>query len=97
MGYLSTPPAADWPVTQRLSHPRQPAEQRISPCRPVPGKGKHAATYRLDEAIGFEVVDNGERKLAWYGKEPGVVQPGLKWTTEYTDGRPERSPTEFLR
>jgi lipopolysaccharide transport system ATP-binding protein len=42
-----------------------------------------AATYRLDEAIGFEVVDNKERGFAWFGKEPGVLCPHLHWSTEY--------------
>lgn len=42
-------------------------------------RGNMAATYRLDEAIGFEVVDGGERKFAWFGREPGVVQPVLHW------------------
>jgi lipopolysaccharide transport system ATP-binding protein len=45
-------------------------------------RGNTAATYQLDEAIGFEVVDNSERKFAWFGKEPGVVQPALRWDTE---------------
>ncbi len=46
-------------------------------------RGNKAASYRLDEAIGFEVIDNNERKFAWYGREPGVLQPVLNWTTEY--------------
>jgi hypothetical protein len=37
----------------------------------------------LVEAIGFDVIDTTERKFAWYGKEPGVVQPELPWSTEY--------------
>jgi len=41
------------------------------------------ASYRLDEAIGFEVVDNADRKFAWYGKEPGVISPQLSWETEF--------------
>jgi len=42
-----------------------------------------AATYRQDGAIGFEVVDNAERRFAWFGKEPGVLCPVLPWSTEY--------------
>ena len=41
-----------------------------------------AATYRLDEAIGFEVIDNSERKFAWYGREPGVLCPQIDWSTK---------------
>jgi len=44
-------------------------------------RGNMAATYRLDEAIGFEIIDNNERKFAWYGREPGVLQPYLSWST----------------
>jgi len=44
-------------------------------------RGNMAATYRLDEAIGFDVVDGSERKFAWFGREPGVVQPMLAWET----------------
>lgn len=40
-----------------------------------------ANNYHLDDALGFEVVAEDERKFAWYGREPGVVQPKLKWET----------------
>jgi lipopolysaccharide transport system ATP-binding protein len=46
-------------------------------------RGNMAATYKVDEAVGFEVLDNAERKFAWYGKEPGVLSPQLAWSTEY--------------
>ena len=46
-------------------------------------RGNAAANYQLDEAIGFDVIDNSERTFAWYGKEPGVVQPTLQWDTKY--------------
>jgi lipopolysaccharide transport system ATP-binding protein len=41
------------------------------------------ATYEMSDAIGFDVIDNVERKFAWYGKEPGVLCPDLPWETEY--------------
>lgn len=47
-------------------------------------RGNLGTSYRLDEAIGFEVVDNNKRKFAWFGKEPGVVQPQLTWETSVT-------------
>lgn len=46
-------------------------------------RDSHGVTYRLDEAIGFEVIGNKERSFAWYGKEPGVLCPALSWSTEY--------------
>jgi homopolymeric O-antigen transport system ATP-binding protein len=46
-------------------------------------RGDMGATFILDDAIGFEVLDNAERKFAWYGKEPGVLSPHLPWSTEY--------------
>lgn len=39
--------------------------------------------YQHDDALSFEVIDMGKRHGAWYGKEPGVVCPVLRWTTEY--------------
>ncbi len=56
------------------------------------------ATYRHSEPINFEVVDDHERKFAWYGKEPGVLNPRLAWQTEYLDnglaGNVCRTPVE---
>jgi lipopolysaccharide transport system ATP-binding protein len=46
-------------------------------------RGKMTSTFRLEEAIGFEIVDDKERGFAWYGKEPGVLCPQLRWETEY--------------
>ena len=37
----------------------------------------------MDDVIIFDVVDNAERKFAWYGKEPGVLYPRLPWETKY--------------
>jgi lipopolysaccharide transport system ATP-binding protein len=52
-------------------------------------RGDMAATYRMDDVIGFEVIDDAVRTFAWYGKEPGVVQPVLPWETELID-QPDR-------
>jgi len=38
--------------------------------------------YRHEDAVSFDVVDLTNRREGWFGKEPGVVQPMLKWTTE---------------
>jgi hypothetical protein len=35
-------------------------------------------TYLLDEAIGFEVDDNGDLKFDWFNKEPGELLPMLR-------------------
>lgn len=45
--------------------------------------GDMMATYRLDEAFWFDVIDDNERMFVWFGREPGVVQPSLNWETEY--------------
>ncbi len=45
-------------------------------------RGKLKGTFRMEEAIGFEVVDNAERKFPWFGKEPGVLSPKLAWETK---------------
>jgi len=38
--------------------------------------------YRHESTVSFEILDLDERELSSYGREPGVVQPVLKWTTE---------------
>jgi len=39
-------------------------------------------TFRLDEALTFDVLDIGSRPGTWYGREPGAVRPRLAWETE---------------
>jgi lipopolysaccharide transport system ATP-binding protein len=46
-------------------------------------RGSKSENYKMEEAIGFEVIDNNERKFAWYGREPGVLSPHLSWETKY--------------
>jgi len=50
------------------------------------------ATFQMNEIIGFEVIDNLERKGAWFGKEPGVLCPKLPWETKYL-GNKENDPS----
>jgi lipopolysaccharide transport system ATP-binding protein len=38
--------------------------------------------YRHEDALSFEVVEIGKREFGWQGREPGVVRPLLRWTTE---------------
>jgi lipopolysaccharide transport system ATP-binding protein len=38
--------------------------------------------YQHESGVSFEVLDLEERELSQYGREPGVVKPALKWTTE---------------
>ncbi len=37
---------------------------------------------KYESAVTFEILDLQERDLSWYGREPGVVQPILNWTTK---------------
>jgi lipopolysaccharide transport system ATP-binding protein len=39
--------------------------------------------YVREDALVFDVVDDRGRSGGWFGKEPGVVQPYLEWSTEY--------------
>jgi hypothetical protein len=41
--------------------------------------------YRLDDALTFEVRNNGKRPGYRYGREPGVVRPLLEWKTSRVD------------
>jgi len=38
--------------------------------------------YRHESAVSFEILDRNAGQAGFYGREPGVVQPALKWTTE---------------
>lgn len=40
-------------------------------------------TYSHESRVSIDIVDVMKRNVGWYGKEPGAVQPLLKWTTEY--------------
>jgi lipopolysaccharide transport system ATP-binding protein len=64
--------------------------------------------YQHDDVFSFDVVDLTERQAGWLGREPGVLQPLLKWTTEYAgsqlsvprafpDDREEREISEVPR
>jgi lipopolysaccharide transport system ATP-binding protein len=46
------------------------------------------AIYRHEDVLSFDVLDTGKRRGAWFGKEPGVVRPTMKWTTEHLDSAP---------
>jgi lipopolysaccharide transport system ATP-binding protein len=48
-------------------------------------KDKSSVIYRHDSKVIFEITDLQERDGGWYGKEPGVVQPALRWTTAQMD------------
>ncbi len=37
-----------------------------------------------DAAVSFAVSDDREREIGWMGREPGAVQPTLRWNTECT-------------
>lgn len=46
-------------------------------------KNASSVIYRHESRVSFDIMDAGERQGAYFGREPGVVQPVLKWTTEY--------------
>lgn len=48
-------------------------------------KDKSTVTFKYESGVSFDILDLRERQGAWYGKEAGVVQPVLKWETEYLD------------
>jgi lipopolysaccharide transport system ATP-binding protein len=50
-------------------------------------KDKSLVNFQYPSAVTFEVVDMAE-KDGWSGKEPGVVQPALKWTTDFLGTTP---------
>ncbi len=38
-----------------------------------------------ESTVSFNVLDVSARREGWLGREPGVVQPLLTWTTQYVD------------
>ncbi len=45
-------------------------------------KNLSSVIYSYESQVAINILDVREREGTWYGKEPGVVQPLLKWTTE---------------
>ena len=45
-------------------------------------KDRSSVIYQKEDALSFDVADLTDRQGGWFGKEAGVVQPLLKWTTE---------------
>jgi lipopolysaccharide transport system ATP-binding protein len=43
------------------------------------------AIYSHESLVSCNILDLRERQGVWFGKEPGVVQPVLKWTTEFLE------------
>src|SRR5215813_9057411 len=48
-------------------------------------KNKSNVMFTYESRVSFEIVDLDDRNLSSYGREPGVVQPVLQWTTEQLD------------
>jgi lipopolysaccharide transport system ATP-binding protein len=46
-------------------------------------KDASSVIYSHESRVSFDILDVRERQGAYFGREPGVVQPVLKWTTEY--------------
>jgi lipopolysaccharide transport system ATP-binding protein len=49
-------------------------------------KDGQSVIYRHESAVSFEIIDQNVQDVGFYGREPGVVQPVLQWTTEQIDG-----------
>jgi lipopolysaccharide transport system ATP-binding protein len=48
-------------------------------------RDSNSVIYRHESGVSFEVLDLQAREVSFYGREPGVVQPVLPWTTELVD------------
>ncbi len=46
-------------------------------------KDSNSVICKHESRVSFDIIDVRERQGAYFGREPGVVQPVLKWTTEY--------------
>ena len=45
----------------------------------------NSVIFRHESSVSFEILDLQAREVSSYGREPGVVKPVLKWTTEYIE------------
>lgn len=45
-------------------------------------KNTSSVIYQHASRVPINILDLNERHGSWYGREPGVVQPKLEWTTE---------------
>lgn len=57
-------------------------------------KDKSVVVYEHRSAVSFDIVDLRERKGSWFGREPGVVNPSLEWTTTQLDEFSENNESE---
>jgi len=48
-------------------------------------RDSNSVIFRHESVISFEILDLEAREVSSYGREPGVVQPLLKWTTKQID------------
>lgn len=48
-------------------------------------KDSSSTVFSYESRVSITVLDVRQREGCCYGKEPGVVQPRLKWTTEFLD------------
>lgn len=44
-------------------------------------ENRSSVTFRLEDALSFEMNEVGKQRFGWQGREPGVVRPLLNWTT----------------
>lgn len=59
-------------------------------------KDTSTVIYVYESTVYFDILDLAERQGAWHGKEPGVVQPMLKWKTEYRGGEEIKAPANEI-
>jgi lipopolysaccharide transport system ATP-binding protein len=52
-------------------------------------KDSSSVIFSHESGMTFDILDVRQRQGACYGREPGVVQPVLKWATEYLGGDPD--------
>ncbi len=53
-------------------------------------KDRDTLIYHRESEVTINILDLKRRKHFWYQREMGVVQPLLKWTTEYLDDDAEK-------
>lgn len=46
-------------------------------------RNMNSVIYKHESRVTCDILDLQEREFSYFGREPGIVQPILKWSTEY--------------
>lgn len=60
-------------------------------------RNANSVIYSHESGVSINILDTSQREGAYFGREPGVVQPVLEWETEYLGECPKTEGTALLQ